>query len=646
MINTTNQPKTQWSQFGVLISVFFFWGFVAASNGIFIPFCKSHFNLSQFESQLIDTAFYGAYFFGSLILFLISTARGKDYLNQIGYKKGIVFGLLISILGAFGLLFAVQKETQKPIADIQNEIFAMKTDNALKLTDGLLTIKKTATEYALIASKSSESEKYRTDETLLSLVDGKAFTIQLDTNRFDSKVVDTAGYKAIISTENLKTAVTHLGSSKFNSSVTYGTFGLILLAFFVLALGFSLQQTSAQPFAVSMGSEATGAHRLNMAGGINSLGTLLGPIFVSLILFGSIAAKKEATIGNVKVLYYLLIALFAVAALIFSLAKLPKNTSDEEVEKSNKALSLLLVIACLFPLIIMADYFSNLLQISKIALVTGSMIVTLGLLLYANVASKKNAAGWGAMQYPQLLWGMLGIYVYVGVEVAIQSNFGALLITKAFGTYKEGDISHFIAMYWGSMMIGRWTGAVSVFNLPKAQKKLAMAIVPFVAFALVLGVNYAAGKPISELFPYIGAIVVLVLANMWSKESPIRMMYAFATLGALAMVIGIFTEGKLATYCFISGGLFCSVMWPCIFSLSITGLGKYTSQGSAFLIMMILGGAVIPPLQGAVADTVVGIHQSYWIPVACFIFLILYTLVTQKTLAKQGLEVGAAAGGH
>lgn len=87
-----------------LVTVFFFWGFVAASNGIFIPFCKTHFNLDQFQSQLIDTSFYGAYFFGSLLLYLFSTISGVDILNRIGYKNGIILGLSMSVIGAVSLL--------------------------------------------------------------------------------------------------------------------------------------------------------------------------------------------------------------------------------------------------------------------------------------------------------------------------------------------------------------------------------------------------------------------------------------------------------------------------------------------------------------------------------------------------------------
>src|SRR5690606_25708678 len=104
---------------------------------------------------------------------------------------------------------------------------------------------------------------------------------------------------------------------------------------------------------------------------------------------------------------------------------------------------------------------------------------------------------------------------------------------------------------------------------------------------------------------------------------------------------GIFTDGKTSVYFFISGGLFCSIMWPCIFSLSLAGLGKYTNQGSAFLIMMILGGAIIPPLQGAVADYTQDIHFSYWLTVICFALILLYAFRVKKHLKDQGVDYDA-----
>ena len=86
------------------------------------------------------------------------------------------------------------------------------------------------------------------------------------------------------------------------------------------------------------------------------------------------------------------------------------------------------------------------------------------------------------------------------------------------------------------------------------------------------------------------------------------------------MLVGLFSHGTLALLAFTSGGLFCSVMWPCIFSLSISRLGKYTNQGSSLLIMMILGGGLVPLFQGYLADKI-GIHESYFITVLCFAYL-------------------------
>src|SRR5687767_11769639 len=99
------------SSFVAIVTVFFFWGFLAASNGIFIPFCKSHFQLTQFQSQLIDSAFYGAYFIGSLLLYVFSLQLNTDIINKIGYKKTILYGLGISVAGALVMIPAVNSES-------------------------------------------------------------------------------------------------------------------------------------------------------------------------------------------------------------------------------------------------------------------------------------------------------------------------------------------------------------------------------------------------------------------------------------------------------------------------------------------------------------------------------------------------------
>src|SRR4028118_2202582 len=101
--------KTKWSQFGILISVFFFWGFVAASNDILIPVFQEKLELEAWQSQMISFAFYVAYTVGSIIYFAISKASGGDVLNRLGYKNGIALGLVISALGT--LLFYPAAET-------------------------------------------------------------------------------------------------------------------------------------------------------------------------------------------------------------------------------------------------------------------------------------------------------------------------------------------------------------------------------------------------------------------------------------------------------------------------------------------------------------------------------------------------------
>ena len=95
--------------------------------------------------------------------------------------------------------------------------------------------------------------------------------------------------------------------------------------------------------------------------------------------------------------------------------------------------------------------------------------------------------------------------------------------------------------------------------------------------------------------------------------------------------MGLFTEGTIAIYSFLSAGLFLSIMWPCIFSLSLIGLGKYQTQGSAFLVMMILGGAIIPPIQGKIAD-VIGIQESFFIGILCFAYLSFFAWFVHKKL--------------
>ncbi|MDE0967531.1 MAG: MFS transporter [Flavobacteriaceae bacterium] len=540
----TNNPAL-----ATLVSVFFFWGFIGASNGVFIPFCKTYFNIDQFQSQLVDFAFYGAYYIGALILFIVSSQRKKDIFNNWGYKKGIIYGLLISTVGALIM------------------------------------------------------------------------------------------YPAISGSEPGQTEV----------------FYYVLIALFIVGLGFSLQQTGANPFAVSLGDPKSGSSRLNLAGGVNSFGTTIGPLAVAFVIFGTLSGDGTAEFSKMQSLYLGVAALFVLCAAVFYFSKsLPDGITIEPFESANKAMNLLITLTVIIFLCFGWVFYTYAesytytgtvedLEYKRLAALIASLIGVVGCIYYAYVKSSSNPKGWGALQYPQLALGMLAIFTYVGVEVTIQSNLGEVLklVTDKVNNLNglglpalgDTDIAKYISLYWGGLMIGRWTGAISVFNPTKGLKKVLLIIVPYIAFGVIVLVNYGS-YTMNEIIIFSVIVAIQIVGFFIAKDNAIATLKIFSMIGLAAMLVGLFSTGTVALFAFISGGLFCSIMWPCIFSLSITGLGKYTSQGSSFLVMMILGGAIIPPIQGKIAD-VFTIQSSYWVAVLCFAYLILYAFLTKKILGDQ-----------
>jgi FHS family L-fucose permease-like MFS transporter len=546
-----------------LVSVFFFWGFIAASNGVFIPFCKTYFSIDQFQSQLVDFAFYGAYYIGALILFIWSSQSGKDVLNNWGYKRGIIYGLIISAIGAL---------------------------------------------------------------IMIPSVNGAVF-----------------------------------GETQ--------VFYYVLIVLFIVGLGFSLQQTAANPFAISLGDPATGSNRLNLAGGVNSFGTTIGPLLIAFIIFGSAPISGDELneliktggiqLNTIQGLYLGVAALFIAVAIFFYVSKnLPDAKNEDSFEPATKAKNLLILLTVIMILCFGWIFYTYMdgydsmegekLENYRLLASIISLVAVFGLIYYAYKKAQNNAAGWGALQYPQLGLGMLAIFTYVGVEVTIQSNLGELLknVSDAANNLNplglevmsDSEIAKYISLYWGGLMIGRWSGSITVFNPSEKMKKILLCTVPFLAFGVIIGVNQISGNPITsnEILIFSFIIIIQIIGFYLAKDNAITTMKIFSLLGVLAMLIGVLASGKIALFAFLTGGLFCSIMWPCIFSLSINGIGKYTSQGSSFLIMMILGGAIIPPVQGKLAD-IFSIQESYWVAVLCFAFLLIYSFIAQKVLAKQNL---------
>lgn len=524
-----------------LTTVFFFWGFIASGNTVFIPFCKEYFGLDQFQSQLVDFAFYGAYYLGALTLFLISSSRGKDLVGSWGYKKTIVIGLLFSAIGAGAMIFSVY-----------NNVFS-----------GML-------------------------------------------------------------------------------------FGL-----FIVALGFSLQQTSANPFMIILGEEKSGSTRITLGGAVNSFGTTIGPLVISLALFGTTAAISDEQIkllelDKVNILYGCVGLLFLAVALLFRFSKnVPAGKIAEEgTEKlsEKKAITSLLVITGLLIICFAPVFYSyskrfngdeeSAEQIRIIGWLAGLLVVIFGI-LYTYFRGSKVKVGWGAMQYPQLTLGMLAIFIYVGVEVAIGSNLGELL--KIDHGKDASGIAPYVSMYWGSLMIGRWTGAIAAFDLSDTAKQYLRFIVPLVAFGIIMGICKLWGYDVQPLMWYAVCVIFQIIAFFLTQDKPALTLGVFGLLGATAMIVGINTTGIVSIYAFLSGGLFCSIMWPCIFSLALGGLGKYQTQGSAFLVMMILGGAIIPPLQGKLAD-IFTIQSSFIVGVLCFSYLAFFAFAVKRIMAKQGIH--------
>ncbi|MGE5107606.1 MAG: MFS transporter [Sphingobacteriales bacterium] len=485
--------QTKWSQFGTLISVFFFWGFVAASNDILIPVFKEKLHLEQWQSQMISFAFYVAYTVGSLIYFFISKASGGDILNRVGYRNGLSYGLIISAIGT--LLFYPAAQT--------------------------------------------------------------------------------------------------------------ASFPLMITGLFIVGLGFSLQQTAANPLAIIMGDPKTGAQRLSMAGGVNNFGTTIGPLLVSFAIFGTVAAgtKGVASIESIKTPYLILGLAFLIVALIFRFSSIP-NKIDLEAIAVDEAEG------------------------------------------QANKVLHKTSP----LNYPQLVLGMIGIFVYVGVEVSTASNLPEFMkqhvITADGLPFPTEKIAPYVSLFWASLMIGRWTNSVGAFGVSASAKKILNFVMPYLAFGVFLLVNKIASHDITPFYIYAIVIVAMIIGTLLSKGNPARQLLIFSLMGITALFIGMLSNGLTSVYAFISVGLFCSTLWPCIFTLAIAGLGKHTNEGASFLIMMIMGGGIISLTQGVLAgNNLLGIQWSYLVGVACFAYLAFYAIRAKSILKEQGIDYDKLEGG-
>lgn len=382
-------------------------------------------------------------------------------------------------------------------------------------------------------------------------------------------------------------------------AAAFQSFALFLIALFILGLGFTLLQIAANPYVALLGKPETASSRLNLSQAFNSFGTTIAPIIGGFLVFDFFAKSGNPLIGisgktitndlgeplsaaSVQMPYLIFAGMFLLVAVIIALTKLPKFSSSASIDK-----------------------------------------------------------GVGALRHRQLYLGMIAIFVYVGAEVAVGSSF--INYSKESLNMPEMQAKAFLAFYWGGLMIGRFLGAISLSSLQKTKKYLSMLLVSVITFFVIFGANYFVMRffekreslEFSDISPYFIFLAVNYLGFIIGRSLPGRTLMIFSFIAIILLGIALSSNGTTAFWTIIGLGLFNSIMWSNIFTLAIDGLGKHTSQGSSLLVMMILGGAVVPVLVGAAADVIGGYHYSFFIPIICYIYLAFYGWKGYKPSVKN-----------
>ncbi|MEQ3638141.1 MAG: sugar MFS transporter [Alteromonas sp.] len=331
-------------------------------------------------------------------------------------------------------------------------------------------------------------------------------------------IVSRIGYqKGIV----LGLGIACLGCILFYPAAESQIYGVFLLALFVLASGITILQVSANPYVTALGDPKTASSRLTMTQAFNSLGTTVAPFFGSYLMYGATGEHNAATASasDVQIPYLILAASLLLLALVFLYLKLPKLN---------------------------------------------------------HTSSNTGIFKGGAWQHKHLVLGAVGIFMYVGAEVAIGSMLVNYLASPSVAGLTEAKASKLLAYYWGGAMVGRFIGAL---------------IMQKVSGGIVLAFNSA--------------------------------------MAIFLIVLSISTTGPLALWTVLGVGLFNSIMFPTIFSLALQQLGKDTPQGSGILCLAIVGGAIIPLFQGMLADSI-GVTMSFLLPASCYLYIAYYGLIGSR----------------
>ncbi len=349
------------------------------------------------------------------------------------------------------------------------------------------------------------------------------------------------------------------GSALFWPAADALSYTLFLVALFVVGLGFAMLQIAANPYVTILGPERTASSRLNLAQAFNSVGTTIGPLIGGYLIFQYFAKTGAHGAESVKVPYIAFCVVFLVLAGVFLFTHLPDIAGEGKIER-----------------------------------------------------------GVGALKHPHVVLGVLAIFMYVGGEVSIGSSIINFLGQKSVAGLDPVEASKYVSLFWGGMLIGRFMGAVELSEMRKANKQLLLAAIPIVAFGIL-----AALRGWAIVRNYLPFLAVCWLLFQFGKALAGRTLVIFSATIMLLLVVAIVFGGRLAMWCVVGVGLFTSIGWPNIFSLALEGMGVYKSQVSSLLVMAILGGALLPPLQGHIAD-VAGLQLSYIVPLVAYAYVAFY----------------------
>jgi len=242
------------------------------------------------------------------------------------------------------------------------------------------------------------------------------------------------------------------------------------------------------------------------------------------------------------------------------------------------------------------------------------------------ISAKKNKGTIGsAWQYRHLILGAIAIFVYVGAEVSIGSFMINFLGLDSIANLSHQDAALYVSLYWGGAMIGRFFGSIFLSDKSRNFKFFATGVIIIFAYSLAY---YLIGDSL-EAAIYLIFVALSIIAFIIGQNKPSRTLATLAASAILLVTFTTFTHGHIALWSIVAVGLFNSIMFPTIFTLAIDGLGEHTGQGSGILVMFIVGGAIIPLITGALADTI-GIHLSFLITIICYAYILFYGIKGYK----------------